>query len=419
MHPAPPATAAAVALLLRLELRRRTDALRHPRAGAWAAALLPPLLAIAAAWAAAPSVRPDPADGQGRILLGFLGAAVPALFAYPLLFRPDDDGFLRRLGIAPRALYAVRALRLAAATLAGVALALVPFVATGEGLAAPLALALAGGAAGWGVSLWTHAGAAEALSAERRRTTPLDAAIGQFDRELVRVAPVVRAPILPALAGAVAARFATAGEGDAWRMALVVALSLAFALGAAERFARALPRFAARAQEMAFAPAPGVGETGLAVGRGIAALLPRRIGAVRARDAAVVERRYRWASRTGWAVAVAGVLVLARAGDRAEARQLVALAGAVAIAAQAAALLALGRTERGRRAWMDRAAGIGPAARVFGRGAAGLGPALVVSLPLGVTWALATPDGSALPWLLGAAGTAIAAAAASVAMGGR
>ena len=68
---------------------------------------------------------------------------------------------------------------------------------------------------------------------------------------------------------------------------------------------------------------------------------------------------------------------------------------------------------------MDRAAGIGAGARVFGRGAAGFGLSLVVSLPLGLTWWLATPDCSALPWLLGAAGTALGAAAASVAMGGR
>jgi hypothetical protein len=170
---------------------------------------------------------------------------------------------------------------------------------------------------------------------------------------------------------------------------------------------------------MAFAPAPGVGETGLVVGRGLAGLLPRRVGAVRARDAALVARRYRWASRAGWIVAAVGVAALARAGDRAEVRQVVALAGALTIAAQAGALLALGRTERGRRAWLDRAAGLGAAVRVFGRGAAGFGLALAVALPLGVTWAVATPDGSALPWLLGAAGTALAAGAASVAMAGR
>ena len=61
---------------------------------------LPAALGLAALWLGAESVRPDPRSEDGAIGLGLLIASPIAFWAYPILFRPSDDGLLRRLSDA-------------------------------------------------------------------------------------------------------------------------------------------------------------------------------------------------------------------------------------------------------------------------------------------------------------------------------
>jgi hypothetical protein len=404
-------------LLVGLDLHRLSDAVRHPRAGAWAAALLPAALAVGGLWRLGPAARPDVADGQGRILLALLASAAPCLLAYPTLFRAPDDALLRHLGVLPRWIFAVRALRLLGWSLGAALLLMVPYAATGQPLGLPLAVAVPAALLACGAALLTHAGAAVEMA--NGRSIAAGKLIG-FDPELASAAPLVFAPILPAIAAVVAGRWVSAAPQDAWwRIPAVLALCGVLGVVAAARFEAALPRFAARAAEMAYAPAPGAGETELVIDRGIARLLPRRVGAVRARDAAVVGRRYRWASRTVWPVAVAGVLALLRAGDDAGVRAWVTAAAGVLLGAQGLAVVALGRVERRGPRWMDRAIGIGWTHRLAGRWAAGMGLALGVVLPVGLVWAATVPDGSAWPWLAAGAAMAALASVASLAAAGR
>ncbi|MDB4948066.1 MAG: hypothetical protein JWM27_715 [Gemmatimonadetes bacterium] len=403
-------------LLLRTDLRRATDAVRHPRAGAWLAALLPSALAIGGLWRMGAAARPDATDGQGRILLALLASAAPCLLAYPTLFRAPDDSLLRHLGIRPRWIFAVRALRLALWSSGAVLLLMVPYAATGARLAPPLAMGLAAASVACAVSLFTHAGAAVKMASGARAVPGL---IG-WDPELAAAAPLVFAPLWPAVAAVVSARWVGAAP-DAWGWRLPAALALAAVLVAiaAARFEAALPRFASRAAEMAYAPESDGSADALVIGRGLARVLPRRAGAVRARDAAVVGRRFRWASRMVWPVAVVSVLALLRAGDSAHVRAWVTASAAVLLAAQTLAVVALGRVERGGPRWMDRALGITVGHRLLGRGAAAFGLGMGVVLPIGIAWALAVPGGSAWPWLAAGAGAAALASAASLAAAGR
>ncbi|HET6765167.1 MAG TPA: hypothetical protein VFH27_15885, partial [Longimicrobiaceae bacterium] len=142
-------------LLLRVELRRATDLFRHPRPGAWAAVLLPAALTVAGVWRIGAAARPDVSDGQGRILLAMLAALAPCLAAYPTLFRADDDSLLRHLGILPRWIFVVRAVRVVGWTAAAVLVLLVPYVATGYDVRLPLTIACAAALAACGASLAT------------------------------------------------------------------------------------------------------------------------------------------------------------------------------------------------------------------------------------------------------------------------
>jgi hypothetical protein len=408
-----------VRLLLRLEARRLGDPFRHPSPGAWASLALPALLVAGALWLGAESVRPDVEDGDGAILLGLLVSGVVAFQAYPLLFRPADDGFQRRLGVPARALYAVRALRLLALAALVVAALMIPYLATGTPLARPLAVALAGATFAWGAALFAIAGAARRIADPQARPGPWGRTI-PFAPGLKDAAPLVFAPLGPFVGGAFAARFATlpALPSGAWA-ALFAAAGAALALAGLRRFGRALPRFAPQAGEMAYAPPPEAGEAGLVIGRGVAAALPARAGAVRARDAAVAGRRFRGATRLAWPVGIVAALALLRAGADPQVRTWVVAAGAVALAAQGAAVVGVGRMERGGRRWIDRAAGVSQADRLLGRWAAGFGMGLAVAVPGGIGWAVGVPGGGAWLWPLAAAAMALAAAGASLAAAGR
>ena len=406
-------------LLLALEARRIADPFRHPRVGTWVGVGVPAALGLAALWLGADSVRPDPRAGDGAIGLGLLVSAPIAFWAYPILFRPADDALLRRLGIPARASYGLRALRLAALSLLIAALALVPFAATGTLTALPIAVALAAALVAWGTSLAALSGAA-VLVATPGRGIGLAARMMAPDVELMRAGPLVFAPLKPVLAAAVAARLVPVGAVPAWAwLAASAALAGGLAMIGARRFERAAPRFSPRAEEMAYAPAPDAGEAGLVIGRGLARVLPPRAGAVRARDAAVVARRFRWAGRVVWPVSIVCVLALLRAGERPSVQGWVAAAGALVLAMQAMAVIGLGRMERAGRRWLDRAAGLRARDRLLGRWAAAFGMALALVVPVGILWGLIVPGTSGWLWPAAAAGSAAVASAASLAAAGR
>lgn len=406
-------------LLLSLEARRIADPFRHPRAGTWIGVGLPAVLGIAALWLGADSVRPDPRDGDGAIGLGLLVSSPIAFWAYPILFRPADDALLRRLGIPARAAYGLRALRLAAMSLLIVLLALVPFAATGTLGALPVAVALTAGVVGWGTALSALTGAAQRVVVPSRRIELTSLMMGP-DPELVRAGPLVWAPLKPVIAAAFAARIVLAGALPAWGwVAIFAAAAGGLAMLGARRFERAAPRFSPNAAEMAYAPPPATGDAGLVIGRGLARVLPVRAGAVRARDAAVVARRFRWAGRVVWPVAIVCVLALLRAGERTQVQGWVAAAGAVVLAMQAMAVIGLGRLERGGRRWLDRAAGLRAGDRLLGRWSAAFGMALGLVIPVGIVWGLIVPGTSGWLWPAAAAGSAAVASAASLAAAGR
>ncbi|HEU4454718.1 MAG TPA: hypothetical protein VFR81_16740 [Longimicrobium sp.] len=409
-----------LALLLRLEATRLGDAFRHPRAGTWAGVLLPAALVVGGLWLAGESWRPDVREGNGRFGLGLLAAAPVALQAYTLLFRPGDDGFLRRLGIPARSIFGLRALRLLAVALATALALMIPRVATGGGVGAPLAVALASALVAWAVSCWKFAGAAELTVKPGHRPGLLSKSMG-FDPDLVKAGPLVFAPVLPAVAGGVAALLAGIDFGATLpvRAAILIALSFLLLPSAAKRFERAIPRFGPHAGELAYAPPPEAGDSHLVIGRGLARVLPRRAGAVRARDAVVVDRRFRWAGRAVAPLAVFAVLALIRAGDDAAVRGWVTLACGALLAAQGMAVVALGRSERGRARWLDRASGLTLADRLLGRWAAAFGLSLGLVIPLSVGWAVSVSTSPGWWWIAGAAAGAALASAASVAAAGR
>ena len=406
-----------LSLLLRLEARRLADAFRNPLVDAWAGVALPVVLAVGGLWLAGASARPDISTVDGIILLGLLVAAPVSLQAYPILFRPDDDGFLRRLGIPARALFGIRALRLFVLALAIVLALMIPFVSTRQPLARPFAVAVTAAVAAWAVSLWAQARAAARTSGGRRGVA---AGLLGWDPELAAAAALVYAPLYPLVAGAAAAWFV--GQ-EVWtmslRMLVAIALSLVVVPVAAAAFARALPRFAPHAGELAYAPPPDASGGELVVGRGIARVLPRRAQAVRARDAVVLGRRYRWAGRAAWPVAVVCALAVIRAGGSPAVRAWVTLACGLLLVAQAGAVVALGRSERGRTRGMDRALGLGLADRLVGRWAAALGLGLGLALPLAVGWRIGVDAGGGWIWLAAAAGVAAVASLASLTAAGR
>lgn len=404
-------------LLLRLDALRARGALRHPQAGAWAGVLLPLLLAGAGLAVAGVYLRPRIGHAEDAVLLGLLVAGAVAFAAHPVLFRPADEAFLRRLGFAPGALYAHRALRLLALSLGVALFFLLPFAASGGAL--PLPLAVGGGAAlaAWGMGLLRMARAAERVGARKR---PGLSARAMRDPELASAAPLVYAPLAPLLLGAAAAGWVGVEPGGAWlRLLPVAGLAAGLALLGARPFARALPRFAPRAAEMTFEPPPRAGEAGLVAGRGVFRLLPRGARAVHARDAALLGRGFRWAGRIVWPVAALSVVALARWGDAEGIRAWVAAAGGAVLAAQGMALVALGRGERGRTRWLDRALGLGAGARLLGRWAAGAGLAAWLVIPLLLVWGARSPAGFGWGWALAALATSGAAAAVSVAAAGR
>jgi hypothetical protein len=406
-------------LLVALDRTRVAAVLRRPRPGVWLSLLLPVALIAGALWAAGAEAMPDPRAPAGAVTLGFLAAAPLAFAGYGLLFRPADDPLLRRLGFGGRALFLERALRLLLLACAVALLLLVPYPRAPGLLAPALPIVLGGAFAAWGATLLALGLAADATARPDQRVGVASRLMG-FDPELVRVGPLVYAPLAPLAAALIAGWWVGSGPAGAGNRAAVVALlAAAAALLAMRPFARALPRFAPRALEMAFAPPPEAGATGLVLDRGLGRLLPRRARAVLARDAAVTARRFRWSTTIVWPVAILSAVALARWGELPPVRAWVVAGGVLTLAVQGAAVIGLGRLEREGPRWLDHAAGLRVVDRWAGRWAYAFGLSLWLAVPLGLAWGLWAGVGTG--WIWPAAGllTAAAASAASIAAAGR
>jgi hypothetical protein len=414
-------SSSAAHLLARHDLRRLRVSVMRPRAGALIGMLIPALLLLGALWVAGEQAR-FPATGvEGGALLGVLLAAVPAFLAYGVLFRPADDGFLRRLGLAPHALAGQRALRLLLFCLAAALATLVPALRAGDALARPVALGLAAALAGWALALLAFGRAAYLLSRPGgRRTSAIWKASGGWDPELGRNAPLVYAPLVPLLGTPLTTAWVAGAPGAGWmRLAAMAAVAALLAAWALRPLAAALPRFSPRALEMAFEPVPDDQRGALVHDRGIARLLPRRVALARARDSLVGHRRFGWATRVVWPVAIVAVVALGRWGEQPQVRGWVAAMAGGVLLLQALAVVGLGRLEREGRRWVDRSLGRGRAERLLGRWAWAVGMATWLLVPLALAWGAWVPGQTGWAWVGIAAATGLAASAASLAAAGR
>ncbi|CAN5698392.1 hypothetical protein BH23GEM3_BH23GEM3_05960 [soil metagenome] len=406
-------------LLLGHGARRAGAAIRRPRPGVWLSVLIPLVLVIGALWAAGAAALPDVSDVGGAVGVGFLVSAPLAFLAYGVLFRPSDDPFLRRLGFSAHSLYLVRALRMLGLALGTAAVILVPFLAAGAPLAPPVVLVLAGALVAWGAALAAFSHAADLASAPGRRPGAFSRMLA-MDRELAAVGPLVYAPLAPLFGALFAAGWVGASATVGWGRVGIAALA-GFTLAAAgvRPFGRALPRFAPRALEMTFSPPPAAGEAGLVIDGGLSRLLPRRLRAVRARDAAIAGRRFRWTTGLIWPVVIVSAVALARWSEVPAVRMWVVAAGALTLAAHGAATVGLGRIERSGPRWVDHTMGLRLVERWVGRWAFAFGLSLWLTLPMGFVWGVWAGAWPGWWWILGGALTAAVATAASLAAAGR
>lgn len=409
----------ALRTLLRLDRTRLAAAVRHPQAASLVGPLAPLLLLLGVLWAVGRASGAGVAGAEDAVLLGMLVAGPISFLAYGVLFRAGDEPLLRRLGVDARALYVERVLRLLLTALGVAALALVPSLAGGAPAALAAHAAAAAALAAWGAGALALSGAARALARHQpgRGWGMLQA--GFWDQELAAAAPLVWAPLLPFVTGTAAAAVAAFQLDGAPVRTLAVALAaMAAAAAGAPAFVRALPRFAPQVQELAFSPPPPAEGGELGVGQGVGRLLPRRVAAVSARDAVVAGRRFPWAARAAWPVAIGAFVALARWGRLPETQAWVALAGLLALLLQGAASVGLGRLERSGRRWMDHALGLGWPTRLAGRWAWGSGLSVWLTVPLALSWQWWSGAGMGWLWVVAGAAVAGVAALASVAAGG-
>lgn len=400
-------------VLLRLDARRLRRGVSRPVAGALAAVLLPAALLVGILWVVGSSNRPEVADAEAAVLLGLLVAGPLAFLAYGTLFRAADEGFLRRLGLPARTVFAERAVRFLALALLAAAVAVIPFLAGGSPLVRPAAAALAAALAAWGAGLASAALSAQGMARKGKGGWGL-LAIGIWDAEVARIAPLLYAPLLPFLSGAAAAGFVGASAGSAvGRLAVVLVASVALALSAARPHARALPRFAPQALEMSFEPPPAAaGE--MTTRRGLGRLMSRRAATVWIRDGVVIGRRFGWARRIVWPIALVGFVALARWGEQPATRGWVAATALLALLLQALAAVGLGRLERQGRRWIDRSVGISWPHRLLGRWSWGFGSSLWLTVPLALAWGWWSGAGGAWLWVGAGAAAALVGSGASL-----
>src|SRR5690606_39087192 len=94
-----------VGALLRADARRLAALLRRPAAAFWVGVCLPAALLVAGTVAIGSVGALELSSTEGGVTFGVLVSGVVAFLAYPVLFRGSDDAFVRRLGIAPGALF--------------------------------------------------------------------------------------------------------------------------------------------------------------------------------------------------------------------------------------------------------------------------------------------------------------------------
>jgi hypothetical protein len=403
---------AGTGLLLRLDVARVGAAFRRPGLGAWLGGILPATAVAAALGLAGTRLLPHGDPGSAALLGGFLTSSAVALFGYGVLFRPGDDAFLRRLGFPSIAVYRHRALRLLGVALSTALAVALPAAAAGA-VPGVIAAPFAGALVAWGSALLTLAAAARAVAQPGRRPGMASQLAAGPDRELAQAAPLVYAPLVPLLLG-IAAAAAVSAAPLGFVPAAVAGVLLA-ALGA-RPFSAALPRFAPSASEMAFEPVVAGRSGELVVGRGLARLLPRVAALALARDHLVGSRRYPWAARAVWPVAIPAFFVLARWGTDPAVRAWISSLVVGVLLVQGAALIGLGRLERAGVRWMDRAVGLGRWARALGRWSWGAGLSLWLTVPVAVAWSAWVDVGPGWAWIVAGISTSAAAAVASVAL---
>jgi len=392
-------------IILGLSLRRMVAGVRRPRLESWVPALLTFAVVAGILRMGAGTARDAVLDPAGAAMVGFLVTAPLSFFGYGVLFRGPDGPFLLRIGAAPAIVYAERALRFTTLAVLLVGAVVTPFLMGGGDLAGAVRIAGAAGLLATPLGLLAFTGAADLVATGRGTIM----ASGLRDRELAAAAPLIYAPLVPLVAGVVGAMVAATAPGGTFLVAVLAAGPLVVLAG--RIYARSLPRTLAATSEMRYEPPASVA-TDFRRSTGLAAILPARVGALRARDVAVVERRFRWAVRLAWPVVLGTLIAVARWGDDPAVRGwVVALAGGLLIL-QGVALIGLGWSEgRGTR-WLDRSLGAGPGIRYAGRWAAGISLALWTVVPVAIIWALWAPVGGAGLWL--AAGVALPGAAAVI-----
>jgi hypothetical protein len=392
-------------LVLGLTLRRMLAQLRRPRVESWLPALLTAAVIAGLLAMAAGTASEAVLDPAGAAMVGFLVAAPLSFFGYGVLFRAPDGPLLLRTGVAPGVIFTERAVRYLVLALALVVAVVAPFLLGGGDLAGAVVTAGAAGILSAPIGLLAFTGAADLVATGRGRML----ASGLRDRELAAAAPLIYAPLVPLVAGIIGAMVAAAAPGGTLLVGAVAAPPLIVLAG--RLYARSLPRSLAATGEMRYEP-PSSAVADFGHRRGLAALLPGRVGALRARDVAVVERRFRWAVRLAWPVVLGTLVAVARwGGDPSVRGWVVALAGGL-IVLQGVALIGLGWSEgRGTR-WFDRSLGAGRGARYLGRWAAGISLALWTVVPVAIIWALWAPVGGAAWWI--AAGVVVPGAAAVI-----
>lgn len=398
-------------VLLWLDFQRIASGLRRPTLSGAIGWLLPLAVLGSALWLLGDLGLPATDDAEAGVALGLLVSGAISFLAYGALFSTSDQHFLRELGVSGRALFLERSLRLVAAAF-GIAIALtIPYLAAGAPAMRPFGIAFASGSMSAGVASLAYAWAGRSMV---RRQPGRLLRLG-MDTELGRAAHLVYAPLLPFLVGAVYGGVAGGANGVPW-LPMIVGIIAALGLCgiSASRFAQVAPRFMPKVGEMAYAPQPREGGEEITVGRGLSGLLPRKAAAVWVRDAILAGRRFTWASRVTWPVAVVSGVALARWGSSPATQAWVIAAVGVALLVQSAAVIGMGALERDGPRWLDRLAGVRWHDRMLGRWAWAWGHSLWLLIPVGLAWTWWSGQGPAWSWPIAGAIVAAVATTASL-----
>jgi hypothetical protein len=407
---------AQLSLLGWLDTKRLAGRLRRP-AVATLTVGLPLLVILGALWSLGATAQPALTGRSAAVTLAMLVSGTVSFLSYGILFGASDWRFLRLAGVDARAVIVERAVRLTGAGVAVAAALALPYGIAGQPWGRPLVIGLVSAVVAAGIAVTAFAHAANMIAGGG--DSALGVGIRQWDPELARTAPLVYAPLVPFLLGTLHGGLAVGVEGHVLGVVAGLAVGGGGIYSGSSVFAKAAPRFLPRAGEIAYTPPPGGTEGGLRIGRGVAILLPRRAAAVWARDAAVGGRRFPWALRLSWPVAMASVLALARWGSDEATRIWVVIAVGLALLAQGGAVVGMGLFERHGRRWLDRAAGIVWWERFVGRTAWAFGLSTWLLIPVTLAWSWWSGVPGAWAWPVAGVVLAATAAAAALMVSGR